>query len=139
MEEEPHKVGQSVPAEIDYSNPRSYGAGRKAGTPNRTSADARAAISLYVESNMWRLQEWLDMIAHGYEITETDAEGNTVKKRITPNPAKAYELFMSVIEYHVPKLTRSESKVTINNNEDYTLKATTAEDAAREYNELING
>jgi hypothetical protein len=27
---------------------------------------------------------------------------------IKPNPAKAFELFQSVVEYHVPKLARTE-------------------------------
>jgi hypothetical protein len=27
---------------------------------------------------------------------------------IKPNPAKAFELFQSVVEYHIPKLARSE-------------------------------
>jgi hypothetical protein len=27
---------------------------------------------------------------------------------VKPNPAKAFELFQSVVEYHVPKLARTE-------------------------------
>jgi hypothetical protein len=68
-------------------------AGRPAGTPNKATSDARAAIALFVDGNAHRLQEWLDMIAHGYKVT--DDEGN---ERITsPAPRVAYELFMQVV------------------------------------------
>lgn len=65
------------------------GKGRPKGAPNRATADARAAIGLFVENNAPRLQEWLDSIAK-------------------ENPEKAFNLFQSVIEYHVPKLARTE-------------------------------
>ncbi len=60
----------------------------KHGSPKATVA-AREAIGLFVDGNADRLQGWLDRIA------ETD-------------PEKAFGLFQSVIEYHVPKLARSE-------------------------------
>jgi hypothetical protein len=71
--------------------------GRKAGIPNKTTAQAREAIALFVDGNAHRLAEWLDKVADG--IPEAD---------IKPNPAKAFELFQSVVEYHVPKLARTE-------------------------------
>lgn len=71
--------------------------GRKPGSPNKATADARAAIALFVDGNAHRLTEWLDAVAEG------DKEND-----IRPNPAKAFELFQSVIEYHVPKLARTE-------------------------------
>ena len=73
------------------------GAGRPAGSPNKATSDARQAIASFVDGNAHRLAEWLDAVAEG------DAE-----KDIKPNPAKAFELFQSVVEYHVPKLARSE-------------------------------
>jgi hypothetical protein len=73
-----------------------YG-GRSAGVPNKVTAQAREAIALFVDDNAPRLAEWLEAVAKG------DPE-NDVK----PNPAKAFELFQSVIEYHVPKLARTE-------------------------------
>lgn len=76
---------------------RKPGAGRPAGAINKTTADARAAIAAFVDNNAHRLTDWLDQVAHG------DAE-----KDIKPNPVKAFELFQSVIEYHVPKLARTE-------------------------------
>ena len=112
-------------------------AGRPPGAINRATADAKAAIGLYVENNIERLQDWLDMIANGYEIIEIDAEGKETKKRVHPNPAQAYDLFMKVVEYHVPKLTRSDVIKTVNHKGDYELRAQTAEEAAREYHDLM--
>lgn len=71
--------------------------GRPKGAPNKTTADARAAIGLFVDGNAHRLTGWLDAVASG------DAAND-----IKPNPAKAFEMFQSVIEYHVPKLARTE-------------------------------
>lgn len=68
--------------------------GRPKGTPNRSTQAARDAIAQFVDGNVHRLQKWLDDIADG------KADGK-------PNPQKAFELFQSVIEYHVPKLQRS--------------------------------
>lgn len=75
--------------------------GRKKGTPNKVTQDARAAIATFVDGNAHRLQEWLDMVAHGV----TNAEGEYVVK---PDPERAFCLFQSVVEYHVPKLARTE-------------------------------
>lgn len=63
--------------------------GRAPGTPNKATQDARQAIAFFVDSNAHRLTEWLDLVA-------------------AENPAKAFELFQSVVEYHVPKLARTE-------------------------------
>lgn len=63
--------------------------GRAVGTPNIATRDARKAIAAFVDGNAHRLVEWLDEVA-------------------AENPAKAFELFQSVIEYHVPKLQRTE-------------------------------
>ncbi len=63
--------------------------GRAPGTPNKATLEARQAIALFVDENAHRLTEWLDRVAE-------------------ENPAKAFELFQSVVEYHVPKLARTE-------------------------------
>jgi len=76
---------------------RKKAGGRAAGVPNKTTQQAREAIALFVDGNAHRLTEWLDEVANG--IPEAD---------IKPNPAKAFELFQSVVEYHVPKLARTE-------------------------------
>lgn len=74
---------------------RKKAGGRSAGTPNKVTAQAREAIAMFVDGNAHRLAEWLDQVANGNEDTK-------------PNPAKAFELFQSVVEYHVPKLARTE-------------------------------
>jgi hypothetical protein len=60
----------------------------KHGPPKATLA-AREAIAKFVEGNAARLQGWLDQIAAN-------------------DPEKAFTLFQSVIEYHIPKLARQE-------------------------------
>lgn len=59
--------------------------------PSKATRAAREAIALFVDSNAHRLQDWLDQIAMN-------------------DPKKAFELFQSVVEYHVPKLARTEIK-----------------------------
>lgn len=66
-----------------------YG-GRQKGTPNKSTALAREAIARFVDGNAEKLQGWLD------EIAETEG------------PKAAFECFMDVVEYHVPKLARTE-------------------------------
>ena len=66
--------------------------GRAKGTPNRATANAREAIALLVEGNIERLQAWLDEIAAD--------EG----------PRTAWGCFMDLVEFHVPKLARTETK-----------------------------
>ena len=69
--------------------------GRPKGSPNRATADVRAAIATFAEGNAHKLQEWLDSIAEG-------SGGNR------PDPAKAADLYLRAIEYHIPKLARTE-------------------------------
>lgn len=72
------------------SNPNlGPGPGRPKGLPNKATSAAREAIALFVDSNAERLTVWLDAIAED-------------------NPEKAFNCFMSVVEYHIPKLARSE-------------------------------
>jgi len=76
---------------------RKKAGGRTIGTPNKATAQAREAIAAFVDGNAYRLTEWLDEVANG-----------DPSRDIKPNPAKAIELFQSVVEYHVPKLARTE-------------------------------
>lgn len=72
------------------SNPNlGAGPGRPKGLPNKATSAAREAIARFVDGNAERLNEWLEAIA---------------KK----DPEKAFNCFMSVVEYHIPKLARSE-------------------------------
>jgi hypothetical protein len=77
------------------------GAGRPLGSPNKATADARQAIASFVDGNAYRLTEWLDAVADGVKTEEGDYV-------VPPNPAKAFDMFQSVVEYHIPKLARME-------------------------------
>lgn len=64
--------------------------GRPKGVPNKTTILAREAIARFVDGNAHRLEGWLDEIARD--------EGAKA----------AFNCFMDVVEYHVPKLQRTE-------------------------------
>lgn len=61
--------------------------GRVAGTPNKITRDVREAIALFALSNVDSMSEWLNAI---------------------DDPAKRLDLYLRALEYHVPKLARSE-------------------------------
>lgn len=66
------------------------GTGRPKGVPNKATATAREAIAAFVEANTERLNGLLDGIEE------------------TKGPQAAFEAIMSVVEYHIPKLARTE-------------------------------
>lgn len=66
------------------------GPGRPAGIPNKSTQQAREAIARFVEGNADRLNRWLDAIEQ------------------QDGPKAAFDCFMDVVEYHVPKLARTE-------------------------------
>jgi hypothetical protein len=87
-------------------NGAKYG-GRTAGTPNKATGAAREAIAAFVDGNAHRLQEWLTAVAEGV-VEPAGEDGKPGKVLVAPNPARAFELFQSVVEYHIPKLARTE-------------------------------
>lgn len=74
---------------------------RPKGSPNKATQAAREAIAAFVDGNAGRLQGWLDRVADGVQ----DDEGKWI---VRPDPQRAFEMFQSVVEYHVPKLARTE-------------------------------
>lgn len=72
------------------SKPGERRGGRQKGTPNVATRNARTAIARLVDDNAERMQQWLD------EIAATDG------------PAAAWKCLMDVVEYHIPKLARTE-------------------------------
>ena len=66
------------------------GAGRPKGRVDNKTLNAREAIARFVDGNAERCQEWLDQIA--------EADG----------PLKAFQCYADLLEYHIPKLARTE-------------------------------
>lgn len=100
-----------MPREV--RNGKTLGSGRLPGVPNKATADARAAIAKFVDGNAHRLQKWLDEVAEGKPMLGADGQqlfddDGRPMWIVPPNPEKAHNMFQSVIEYHVPKLARSE-------------------------------
>lgn len=72
--------------------PPAAGKGRPKGAVNKATGMAREAIAKLVEGNVDQLQDWLDQIARD------EKQG----------PSVAFKLLMDVMEYHIPKLARTE-------------------------------
>ena len=78
------------------------GLGRPTGVPNKSTSMAREAIARFVEGNAHKMEEWLVAVAEGKQDPKTQ------KWLIPPNPEKAFGMLQTVMEYHVPKLARTE-------------------------------
>jgi hypothetical protein len=76
-------------------------AGRPKGVPNKSTAMAREAIAQFVDGNAHKMQEWLEQVAIGVKNEDN-------KFIVLPNPEKAFGMLQSVMEYHLPKLARTE-------------------------------
>lgn len=63
------------------------GSGRKAGTPNKATRDVREAIAEFARANVDQMTDWLEAI---------------------PDPARRLDLYLRAIEYHIPKVSRTE-------------------------------
>lgn len=88
-----------MPVKGKTNNPN----GRPKGAPNKATLQAREAIAAFVDGNAHRLTEWLDRIAQD-------------------NPKAAFDCFQSVIEYHIPKLARTEGSVEHGGEVVHTVK-----------------
>lgn len=73
-----------------FKNGRKPGPGRPKGLPNKSTANAREAIAAFVEQQTPRLGHLLDRI---------EAE---------EGPLAAFRCIQDMVEYHVPKLQRTE-------------------------------
>jgi hypothetical protein len=78
---------------FENGHTRLPGAGRKKGVPNRATRNAREAIALLIDSNIDRLQGWLDEIAA--------KQGALASMRC----------FIDLLEYNLPRLSRAELTV----------------------------
>lgn len=90
------KVRANIPKSVG-----NRGKGRPKGVPNKATQNAREAIARFVDGNTHRLQGWLDKI---------EQENGALM---------AYRCLQEVIEYHVPKLARTE--LTGKDGKDLTL------------------
>jgi len=83
---------------VESGNPANLtnrGRGRPKGSQNKSSGMVRDAIAAFADGNAHKLQQWLDDVAAG-------VGGNR------PDPGKAADLYLRAIEYHIPKLARTE-------------------------------
>jgi hypothetical protein len=90
-------LGKGMSNKQQTNNPK----GRPKGSPNKSTAMAREAIATFVEGNTHRMQEWLQQVAEGVRNDDD-------KYIVLPNPEKAFGMLQSVMEYHLPKLARTE-------------------------------
>ena len=72
---------------IGKDNAPNNGRGRPKGAINKTTAEVRDAIAAFASANVGNMGEWLNAI---------------------DSPEKKLDLFLRAIEYHVPKLARTE-------------------------------
>lgn len=70
--------------------------GRQPGTPNKATADVRAMVAAFAEKNASKFESWVQRTADG-----------DVANEVKPDPAKAAALYLTAIEYHIPKLART--------------------------------
>ncbi len=80
--------------------------GRPKGAPNKSTAAVREAIAKMAELNAPRFALWLDEVAQ-------------------KSPEKACDIYLRAIEYHIPKLARTE--VTGQDGQPVALQVTWAQ------------
>ncbi len=69
--------------------PPAAGRGRKKGELNKTTRDVREMVAMVALKNASKIDAWLTRIARKH-------------------PERALELYLRMLEYHIPKLTRAE-------------------------------
>jgi hypothetical protein len=86
---QPTERGAEAPQK-QRRKPPSAGRGRKKGEVNKVTRDVREIIARVAEKNAGKIDAWLSRIGRR-------------------NPAKAMDLYLRMLEYHIPKLTRIET------------------------------
>lgn len=75
--------------------------GRVRGTPNKATRDVREALARFAEDTVDEFVRWI---------------------REIEDPAKRADLYLRTIEYHIPKLTRSDLSVTVGSDRELTAE-----------------
>jgi hypothetical protein len=89
------------------SKPGERRGGRKRGTPNKVTAEARKAFQMIYEGRLADLDRWIRETGDGFEAVHFLADG-TRCKYTERNPGKAADLLLRMAEHFVPKLSRRE-------------------------------
>jgi len=63
--------------------------GRRKGAVNKTTRDVREAVAMLVQKKFGKLERWIDRVA-------------------AVDPEKAADILLRLMEYHIPKLGRTE-------------------------------
>ena len=85
------------------------------GCPNKSTERVRRAIALFAEANVDKTFAWIEEIANG--IPDKNIKGRFI---VPPDPKGAFNCMLSMLEYHVPKLQRTE--VTGKDGEQLTIR-----------------
>ena len=83
--EEVNKIQENIAKGL----PPAAGMGRPKGAPNKSTAIVREAIARMAEDNAENFNLWLAQVA-------------------ASSPEKACDIYLKAIEYHIPKLARTE-------------------------------
>jgi hypothetical protein len=82
--------------------------GRQVGTPNKSTVESRVALAVLIDDNLPKLTQWLEEVAGGIHRIDPITGEVSDEYLVRPNPAKAFDMLMSVVEYRIPKLARTE-------------------------------
>lgn len=86
--------------------PPNAGKGRKKGVPNKATADVRAAVAAFAQGRATDVDRWVQQTAEG--IREKGENGKPGEWLVKPDPGRAAQIYFGAIEYHIPKLSRTE-------------------------------
>jgi hypothetical protein len=93
------------------------GAGRKKGTPNKVTRDARAAFTAVYEKRLEDLDRWLTETGDGFEAVHFLRDGTAIPYN-KKNPGLAADILTRMAEHFVPKLQRVEKTIADASDEE---------------------
>jgi len=90
----------------ERAKPPNAGKGRQKGVPNKATADVRAAVALIAQGRAKDVNRWLTQCANGIRDRSKGAKPGAYV--VKPDPGRAAQIYFGAIEYHIPKLSRTE-------------------------------